>query len=113
MTKKKILFIGRFQPFHKGHLGTLEKIAKVEDVGEIVIGIGSSDQSFTSYNPFTVEEREEMIRSSLDLSTKAVSPRRSSTLRGELLELRLEERGSIPITLPYILMTKENSAGLK
>lgn len=80
-----MLFVGRFQPFHKGHFGTLKKIAQVEDIGEIIIGIGSSDQSFTSNNPFTAEEREEMIRSSLDLSNDSVSPQR---------------RRSIPINLP-------------
>ena len=67
MKKKQVLFIGRFQPFHKGHLGTIQKIAQVEDVGELIIGIGSSDKSYTSYNPFTAEEREEMIRSALKL----------------------------------------------
>jgi nicotinamide-nucleotide adenylyltransferase len=79
LKKKKVLFIGRFQPFHKGHLGTIQKIAQMKDIGELVIGIGSSEKSFTSYNPFTVEEREEMIRSCLPITSRPVSP----TQRGE------------------------------
>jgi nicotinamide-nucleotide adenylyltransferase len=65
--KRKVLFIGRFQPFHKGHLGTIKKIVETGEVSSLLIGIGSSEQSDTAYNPFTAKEREEMIRSSLKL----------------------------------------------
>jgi Nicotinamide mononucleotide adenylyltransferase len=34
----EILFIGRFQPFHKGHLKTLISLAKKADLIKIVIG---------------------------------------------------------------------------
>ena len=51
----KALYIGRFQPFHKGHLKILQKLAKKYD--EIIIGIGSSQYSNTLENPFTSEER--------------------------------------------------------
>ena len=55
------LFIGRFQPFHKGHLYSLEK---AREVGEIVmIGIGSSQESGTKDNPWSYQERAEMVRS--------------------------------------------------
>lgn len=65
--KRKVLFIGRFQPFHKGHLGTIKKIVETGEVKSLLIGIGSADQHHTAYNPFTAKEREEMIRSSLKL----------------------------------------------
>ena len=59
----KALFIGRFQPFHKGHLLVLQHACK--EYGEVIIGIGSSQYSGTVENPFSVEEREEMICRSL------------------------------------------------
>ncbi len=53
------LFIGRFQPFHLGHLSDIKNALK--EVDELVIGIGSSNESNTKENPFTAEERIEMI----------------------------------------------------
>ncbi|UCF49228.1 MAG: nicotinamide-nucleotide adenylyltransferase [Thermoplasmatales archaeon] len=59
----KALFIGRFQPFHKGHLKIIEDASKI--YSEIIIGIGSSQYSNTNENPFTNEERKQMIENSL------------------------------------------------
>ena len=56
---KRGLFIGRFQPFHLGHLQDI--INALKEVDELVIGIGSSNEKHTKYNPFSVEERIEMI----------------------------------------------------
>jgi nicotinamide-nucleotide adenylyltransferase len=53
------LFIGRFQPFHLGHLKDVKEA--LEEVDELVIGIGSSQEKDTEENPFSVEERIEMI----------------------------------------------------
>jgi len=58
------LFIGRFQPFHKGHLEVIKNVSKEYD--KIIIGIGSSQYSNTKENPFTSEERRKMIKKSLD-----------------------------------------------
>ncbi|EMA41820.1 nicotinamide-nucleotide adenylyltransferase [Halobiforma nitratireducens] len=66
-------YIGRFQPFHNGHRNMIERIA--EDVDELVLGIGSADDSHTVRNPFTAGERIMMITKSLvemDLVTYAV-----------------------------------------
>jgi nicotinamide-nucleotide adenylyltransferase len=67
------VYIGRFQPFHDGHQAMVERIA--EEVDELVLGIGSADQSHTTRNPFTAGERIMMITKSLvdlDLVTYAV-----------------------------------------
>ncbi|MCH8328986.1 MAG: nicotinamide-nucleotide adenylyltransferase [Nanoarchaeota archaeon] len=56
---KRGLFIGRFQPFHIGHLSDIKNALK--EVDELVIGVGSSNEKHTKYNPFSVEERIEMI----------------------------------------------------
>jgi nicotinamide-nucleotide adenylyltransferase len=53
------LFIGRFQPFHKGHLFMTRKI--LDDFDELIIGVGSAQYSHTKDNPFSYEERSTMI----------------------------------------------------
>jgi len=58
------LMIGRFQPFHKGHLHAIRYILKKHDV--LYIGVGSAFESHTLRNPFTFAERLEMILLALD-----------------------------------------------
>ena len=53
------LFIGRFQPFHLGHLNDV-KVA-LKECDELIIAIGSSQYSNKPDNPFSYEERKEMI----------------------------------------------------
>jgi len=60
----RTLFIGRFQPFHKGHLAMVKRI--LQDNDEVIIGIGSAQYSHTGENPFTAGERFEMIKRTLD-----------------------------------------------
>ncbi|MBI5697191.1 MAG: nicotinamide-nucleotide adenylyltransferase [Thaumarchaeota archaeon] len=60
------LLIGRFQPFHLGHLAAV-KFALTQ-VDNLAIGIGSSNRFNEKRNPFSAEERKEMISSSLDSS---------------------------------------------
>ncbi|MDI3482369.1 MAG: nicotinamide-nucleotide adenylyltransferase [Candidatus Methanomethylophilaceae archaeon] len=57
------LIIGRFQPFHKGHLQVISKIAAECD--QLIVGIGSAQYSHTLDNPFTAGERHAMISESL------------------------------------------------
>jgi nicotinamide-nucleotide adenylyltransferase len=56
-------YIGRFQPFHEGHSAMVDRIS--EEVDELVVGIGSADQSHTVRNPFTAGERIMMITKAL------------------------------------------------
>ena len=56
--------IGRFQPFHLGHLEAVNfALSKID---QLYIGIGSSNKNKQLRNPFTAEERKQMIVSSLD-----------------------------------------------
>jgi nicotinamide-nucleotide adenylyltransferase len=57
------LFVGRFQPFHKGHLEVIKKILK--EVDELAIIVGSSQYSHRLDNPFTAGERITMIQKAL------------------------------------------------
>jgi nicotinamide-nucleotide adenylyltransferase len=61
---KTALFVGRFQPFHLGHLSVIEDILKKND--RLIILIGSAHQKDTPENPFSVEERIEMIRNAME-----------------------------------------------
>jgi nicotinamide-nucleotide adenylyltransferase len=63
------LFIGRFQPFHKGHLATV-KFA-LGRVDQLVIVVGSAQKSHEPRNPFTAGERIMMIKESLDSDGEA------------------------------------------
>ena len=56
---KKGLILGRFQPFHLGHLELIKSI--IDQQIEPVICIGSAQHSYTEQNPFTVKERMKMI----------------------------------------------------
>ena len=64
MSGSRALFIGRFQPFHNGHLAMVRRILGTHD--EVIIGIGSAQYSHTGENPFTAGERYEMIKRCLD-----------------------------------------------
>ena len=62
------LLIGRFQPFHMGHLEALRfALSKVD---QLWLGLGSSNKPLEKNNPFSAEERKEMILSSIDDSIK-------------------------------------------
>jgi nicotinamide-nucleotide adenylyltransferase len=59
----KALCIGRFQPFHKGHLCMVKHI--LQQCDQVILGIGSSQYSHTLQNPFSAEERHHMIHQAL------------------------------------------------
>lgn len=58
------LFIGRFQPFHLGHLSVIQQI--LTENNHLIIGIGSSQYSKTPDNPYSFNERATMIRAALN-----------------------------------------------
>jgi nicotinamide-nucleotide adenylyltransferase len=59
------LLIGRFQPFHKGHLAVVVEIRNRNPSADLLLGVGSAQASHTSENPFTAGERVEMIELAL------------------------------------------------
>jgi len=60
----RALMMGRFQPFHLGHLDLVKQI--LSECDEIIIAITSSQFNYLEKDPFTAGERIEMIHQSLN-----------------------------------------------
>ncbi len=54
-----VLFVGRFQPLHKGHVRIIRKLLKKYE--KVLILIGSMQEKRTDKNPFTFYERKKML----------------------------------------------------
>jgi nicotinamide-nucleotide adenylyltransferase len=67
-----VLFIGRFQPLHHGHIYVLNNLFKSHK--KIKIGIGSSQLSHTVNDPFTSDERKEFLNTAI--LKRGISPNR-------------------------------------
>jgi len=66
------LYVGRFQPFHTGHLEAVKHI--LSQVDDLIILVGSAQHSHTVENPFTAGERLTMIK--LALKEAGIDPAR-------------------------------------
>lgn len=58
------VLVGRFQPFHNGHLKAVRFALKYVDL--LYIAVGSSQKSHEPRNPFTAGERIKMIKMAID-----------------------------------------------
>ena len=65
------LMMGRFQPFHLGHLDLVKQI--LSECDEVVIAITSSQFNYLEKDPFTASERIEMIHQALKEATVDLS----------------------------------------
>jgi len=63
METMRGLMMGRFQPFHLGHLDLVKQI--LSECDEVIIAITSSQFNYLEKDPFTAGERIEMIHQSL------------------------------------------------
>jgi len=59
--KQYSLFIGRWQPFHKGHKALIEKVLK--EGKNVLIAIRDTERN--EDNPYTVRQRKRMIRKAM------------------------------------------------
>lgn len=63
----KYVYIGRFQPFHKGHKAIVDLTVKMMKPGDtFTIIIGSADQQETERNPLSASQRKEMLSIELE-----------------------------------------------
>ena len=63
------ILIGRFEPVHTGHLALLNHALKVAE--KVIVFIGSAFQARTPKNPFTWQERADMLLGSLSEQERA------------------------------------------
>jgi nicotinamide-nucleotide adenylyltransferase len=66
MKIKRGLFLGRFQPYHNGHHAAIKQIFESKEIDELIIAIGSAQESHTLKDPFTAGERIMMITKALE-----------------------------------------------
>lgn len=59
-----IVYIGRFQPWHNGHVETVKQAQRLAENVLILVGSERAPQSFK--NPFTIEQRTAFIWGSID-----------------------------------------------
>ena len=55
----KGIVLGRFQPFHKGHAHLVEHA--LANFDQVTIAVGSAQEEWTVDNPFSIQERTDMI----------------------------------------------------
>ena len=58
-SKDVTVYIGRFNPFHNGHAHVLKRALETSKL--VIVLVGSSGQARSLKNPFTFDERKEMI----------------------------------------------------
>ena len=62
--RRRVIYFGRFQPFHSGHYHAFRWLLGRYD--EVVVLIGMADESHTWHNPFTAGERMAMVEAVVD-----------------------------------------------
>lgn len=63
MSGTRALVVGRFQPFHLGHLDLARRA--LDECGELVVAATGAQFNYIEKDPFTAGERLEMIHGSL------------------------------------------------
>ena len=64
-----LVFIGRFQPFHLAHMRTIQIALELSD--HVILALGSAQMERNIKNPFTAQEREQMILSNFSAEDAA------------------------------------------
>lgn len=73
MKFDSLVFIGRFQPVHVGHLRTIHKALEIAQ--NVIVVIGSSFKPRTAKNPWSFEDRREMLISALSRVRPGITSR--------------------------------------
>ena len=115
MNKKYdfLIFIGRFQPFHSGHLKVVEKAMAQSE--KVIMLIGSAHQPRSIRNPWLFEERDEMVRSCLsDAESKRLitAPLMDTTYNDELWVKNVQSTINGLITAHFSTPHKNPNVGL-
>ncbi|MFQ5921014.1 MAG: nicotinamide-nucleotide adenylyltransferase [Nitrososphaerales archaeon] len=107
--KKYGILVGRFQPFHIGHLQAVRfALGKVKTLWII---IGSAQKSHEPRNPFTAGERLAMIKATLDANK--IDPKRWYTIPVYDAEVHSMWTGQIDMLVPEYDVVFTNDAFTK
>lgn len=63
------VLIGRFQPLHSGHVALLQET--LAQARQVIVILGSAFQARTPKNPFTWQERAQLLRAALPATARA------------------------------------------
>ncbi|MFK8011957.1 MAG: bifunctional nicotinamide-nucleotide adenylyltransferase/Nudix hydroxylase [Marinicellaceae bacterium] len=115
MNKKYnfLIFIGRFQPFHTGHLKVVENAMAQAD--KVIMLIGSAHQPRSIRNPWSFQERDEMIRiclSETDSQRLVTAPLMDVTYNDELWVKNVQSTINGLITAHFAKPHKHPKVGL-
>lgn len=85
MNNKKydfVVYIGRFSPFHNGHLAVLRQAANISP--KVIVLLGSAHEPRTTKNPWNIAERSTMIlESAKDIQDQLILEPLRDTLYNE------------------------------
>lgn len=68
------VYIGRFQPFHKGHEHVVKCALADHRIDKLIILVGSSNKARSSKNPWSYQERADMIKACFPEGNVEVRP---------------------------------------
>jgi nicotinamide-nucleotide adenylyltransferase len=130
------LFVGRFQPFHNGHLAAVKYALKKIDYLYIVVG--SAQKSHERDNPFTAGERIMMIKAALNeagvdanrwmlipvqdadshsvwtATLRSTVPKFDMVFSNDTLTIRLlKEEGTDVIAIPYLNRSEYSATNVR
>lgn len=71
MEYKNAIYIGRFQPFHNGHLAVVEKGLEIAE--KLTIIVGSANAAPNTKNPWTFDQRKDLITRTIEGSGSSLS----------------------------------------
>ena len=137
MSKSGVgLLVGRFQPFHNGHLAAVRYALRKVDYLYIVVG--SAQRSHERDNPFTAGERIMMIKAALDeagiparrwmlipindaqshsvwtATLRSTVPRFDIVFSNDTLTIRLlEEEGTRVTPVPYLNRSEYSATNIR
>lgn len=102
-NKKKynfLVFIGRFQPLHLGHCRVIDHALSLAETVLVFVGSTNSVRSFR--NPFTFEERKEMIENHYKSSNVKVLPLDDFTYNDEgwITQVQKQVRQAVVESIP-------------
>jgi bifunctional NMN adenylyltransferase/nudix hydrolase len=108
-----LVFIGRFQPFHKGHLSVVQK--GLNEAERVIVLIGSAHRPRNIRDPWSVDERVEMVRSAVgekDADRVIIAPLMDVIYNDELWVRNVQATVQGLVTAHHATRHREATVGL-